>query len=227
MTAAGFLAALEPYRCAAEEAKLRRHVPADVPVLGVRMKHTFDTAKAFTAMPLDEVERLLDSPLYEARMGAVSILDFKTRAKRITAAERAALYELYLRRHDRIDLWDLVDRAAPRVIGGYLLDHPRDVLDELAAAGDPWRRRTAITATFWLVRHGETADALRIAERLLDDPEPLIHSSVGTALREVGKVDRRQLVAFLDRHAGAIPRAALRTAAGALDPAERERVLRR
>jgi hypothetical protein len=41
-------------------------------------------------------------------------------------------YELYLRRIDRINDWDLVDLSAHQVIGGYLLDKPRDVLYQLA-----------------------------------------------------------------------------------------------
>lgn len=168
------------------------------------MKNTFDTAARFAGMPLAEVEALLDSPYYEARMGAVSILDFKARRKRITDDERRALYDLYMERHDRIDNWDLVDRAAPRVVGWYLLDKPRAPLYELARSADIWERRTAITATFWFIRQGDIDDALHIAGLLLDDAEELIHKSVGTALREVGKVDQERLVRFL-REQPALP----------------------
>src|SRR5882724_11133140 len=37
-----------------------------------------------------------------------------------------------MRRHDRINNWDLVDRSAPYVVGGYLFDKPRDILYKLA-----------------------------------------------------------------------------------------------
>ena len=69
-------------------------------------------------MPLSEIDKLLDSVYYEVRMGAVSIMDFQARAKSTTAGQRKALYALYLGRHDRINNWDLVDRAAPDVVGG-------------------------------------------------------------------------------------------------------------
>lgn len=183
---------------ASEKTKIAKRVPADQ-VIGVRMKNVFDLAKANTDLPLSEVEALLESRFYEARMVAVSILDFRARARRITDEERRELFELYMRRHDRIDTWDLVDRAAPRVVGWYLLDKPRDVLFELARSPNIWERRTAITAAFWLIRAGDLDDPLAIAEILLGD-EHLIQTSVGTALREIGKVDLARRDEFLRRH---------------------------
>ena len=52
-------------------------------------------------------------------MAAMCILDFKAR-RRLDDDQRHALCELYLNRHDRIATWDMGDRAAPRVVGGYL-----------------------------------------------------------------------------------------------------------
>ena len=226
LNAEGFVAAIRAHRSEAERKKNVRHYRGDAEVIGVRMKQIFDAAKAFSAMPLDEVEKLLDSGYYEARVGAVSILDFKARRKGIGEEERRALHDLYLRRHDRIDSWDLVDRAAPRVVGWYLLDKPRDELYLLARSGNVWERRTAITATFWLIRQGEVDDALRIAEILLPDDEELINKSVGTSLREVGKVDRARLVEFLERHAAEMPRVTLRYAVEKFDAGEKQRLLR-
>ncbi len=40
----------------------------------------------------------------------------------------------------------MVDRAAPRVVGGYLASRDLAPLHELAASAAPLRRRTAITA---------------------------------------------------------------------------------
>jgi 3-methyladenine DNA glycosylase AlkD len=77
------------------------------------------------------------------------------------------------------------------------------VLYRLAASPVLWERRTAITAAFWLIRAGETDDALRLADLLLED-EPLIQTSVGTALREVGRVAPDRLDEFLARNADRI-----------------------
>jgi 3-methyladenine DNA glycosylase AlkD len=209
LTATAFLDALHPHESAAERAKIQKylHTGPSTQVIGVRMKTTFDTAKSFTAMPIDEVVRLLDNDYYEARVGAVSILDFKARRP---DADRPALYAAYVDNHDRIDNWDLVDRAAPRVVGWYLLDRPRDPLYALAASPDRWRRRTAITATFFLIRNHQVDDALAIARILLTDPEPLIHKSVGVALREVGKETPDRLAAFLTANEGTVSRTTLR-----------------
>jgi 3-methyladenine DNA glycosylase AlkD len=168
------------------------------------MRDVFELAKRHPTLELDEIGALLDERSYEARMVAVSILDLLARGQRASAEDRRTWAALYLDRHDRLDQWDLVDRAAPRVIGGWLLvsdPAERQVLTELAASPDPNRRRTAITATFWLVRHGETTDALAIADRLVDDPEVLVRNSVAVALREVGRVDANQRDAFLARYA--------------------------
>ena len=72
-------------------------------------------------------------------MVAVAILDFKARARGIDDARAAGeLYELWMRRIDRMGIWDLIDRSAPRVLGLYLLDKPRDPLFTLAASADVW-----------------------------------------------------------------------------------------
>ena len=43
--------------------KIRKRMPADQ-VIGVRMKSVFDIAKEHVALPLDQVEALLDSHFY-------------------------------------------------------------------------------------------------------------------------------------------------------------------
>lgn len=87
------------------------------------------------------------------------------------------LYQLYLRRHDRIDDWSLVDRAAPSVVGDYLADKPRDPLYRLALSESAWERRTAIVATWAFIRRGELDDTFAIAELLVDDPEHLVQTA--------------------------------------------------
>ena len=91
-------------------------------ILGVRMGQVFALAKEFVNMSLDEVEKMLESPIHEMRVGAVSIMDFQARNKKTDEKRRKELFELYIRRHDRINTWDLVDRSAPYVVGGYLFD---------------------------------------------------------------------------------------------------------
>jgi len=191
----------------------QRMTDESIRVIGVRMGTVFAIAKANTGMPLTEVDRLLDSDAYEERMVAVSILDFKARTKN---ADRAALYDLWMRRLDRIDTWDYIDRSAPRVVGGYLLDRPRDALFELARSDNRWHRRTAITAAFWIIRAGDLDDPLALCEILAADPEHLVQTNVGVALREIGRVDRERLDEFLARRGADLSAQARRTARTAL-----------
>ena len=198
---------------------------SDNKILGVSIGKIFPIAKNFADMPLADVEKLLDSRYYEVRMGAVSIMDFQARAKRITAEQRKDLYDLYIRRHDRINNWDLVDRAAPHVVGGYLADKPRDVLYKLARSRNPWERRTAIVSTWYFIRADDVDDTFAIAEILVKDKHELVQKGVGSWLREAGKRDQKQLLHFLDKHAGAMPRTMLRYAVEKLPAAQRAKFL--
>jgi 3-methyladenine DNA glycosylase AlkD len=228
LSAEKFIEELRGLQSDAERAKIRRYFridDADNQVIGVRMKHTFDLAKAYAGMPLPEVAALLDSPYYESRMGAVSIMDFKARSKRITDQQREELFALYLGRHDRINSWDFVDRAAPRVVGWYLLDKPREVLYDLARSPDIWRRRTAMVASWFFIRHGDLDDAYAIAGILLHDPEDLINKAVGTSLRYAGERDVSRLTRFLDEHAAGMPRVTLRYALEKLEAGQRQHYL--
>jgi 3-methyladenine DNA glycosylase AlkD len=173
-------------------------------------------------MPPVEIEKLLESPIHEVRVGAVSIMDWQARSKKIREERRKELFDLYIRRHDRINNWDLVDRSAPYVVGGYLFDKPRDVLYKLAGSKNVWERRTAIVSTYYFIRAGAVADTFKIAEMLLNDDHDLIHKATGGWLREAGKKDPQKLLSFLDKYAGSMPRTALRYAIEHLDKKQRD-----
>jgi 3-methyladenine DNA glycosylase AlkD len=192
---------------------------------GVGMGQIFALAKECMDMSPVEIEQLLEGPVHAVRVGAVSIMDFQARSKKVPAARKRELFELYLRRHDRIDTWDLVDRSAIWVVGEYLVDKPRDVLDRLAASDRPMERRTAILATFAFIRRDELDDAYRIAATLVDDPEDTVHKAVGWMLREAGKRDAARQAAFLEAHAATMPRIMLRYAIEKLDKPTRDRWL--
>lgn len=193
----------------------------DEQFLGVPMRDVFAVAKQFAALEPEQVEQLLNSPVHEVRVAAVSVMDAQARRRSTPATRRQELYELYLRRHDRIDNWDLVDRAAPSVVGGYLCDRPRDPLYDLARSADPMRRRTAITATYHFLQRGQTEGTFAVAELLAADSHDLVQKAVGGWLREAGKHDRNRLLAFLDAHAPSMARIAVRYAVEHLDSASR------
>ena len=193
--------------------------------VGVRMGQVFALAKEFIEMPPEEIEKLLESPIHEVRAGGLSIMDKQARRKRTPESRRKELFDLYMRRTDRINNWDLVDVACPYVVGGYLSNKPRDVLYELARSENMWERRTAIVSTYFFIRQGDVDDTFRIAKVLLDDQEDLIHKAVGGWLRAAGKKDRGRLRAFLDGNAATMPRTMLRYAIEHLDEEERKHYL--
>jgi len=198
---------------------------ADSRFEGIGMGRIFALAKEHLDMPPAEIEQLLERPEHAIRVGAVSIMDWQARARRTSPDRRRELYELYLRRHDRIDTWDLVDRSAIWVVGEYLVDRPREVLDRLADSARPMERRTAILSTYAFIRRGQLDETYRIAATLADDPEDLVHKAVGWMLREAGKRDPDRLRAFLRPRAATMPRIMLRYAIEKLDKAERDRWL--
>jgi 3-methyladenine DNA glycosylase AlkD len=193
--------------------------------MGVPMGQIFALAKQFIDMSPDEIEKLLESPIHEIRVGAVSIMDWQARSTKTSEQRRGALFDLYIKRHDRIDNWDLVDRAAPYVVGGYLSDKPRDILYKLAGSESPWERRTAITATYYFIRQGDVGDTFKIAELMVHDPHDLVQKAVGGWIREAGKKYLQKLLSFLDTYAATMPRTMLRYAIEHLDKAQREHYL--
>lgn len=227
LTAAEFLKRLKALRSPVV-AKAHAHLANDNDnaILGVRMGQVFALAKEFMSMELDEVEAMLESPIHEMRVGAVSIMDFQARSKKTTDTRRKELFDLYIRRHDRINTWDLVDRSAPWVVGSYLIDKPRKILYKLAKSKMMAERRTAIVSTLFFIGKGDVEDAFKLAEIMLYDKEDLIHKANGWALRFAGDKDRKQLLKFLDKYAVDMPRVTLRYATEKFEKKQREYYLK-
>jgi 3-methyladenine DNA glycosylase AlkD len=173
------------------------------------------------AMPLAEVRALLASVWHEERLTALFILVHKFQNSSET--EQRAIVALVLDNTDRINNWDLVDSSAPYIIGPWLLDRDKSVLEHLAISDRVWDRRIAIMATFAFIRAGRFDWTFALAERLLDDEHDLIHKAVGWMLREVGNRDRAAEEEFLTRHHQIMPRVMLRYAIEKF-PAERRQM---
>jgi 3-methyladenine DNA glycosylase AlkD len=178
-------------------------------------------AKELRALALPEVDKLIASRIHEERLVALLILIAQFERSK-DPAHRKAIFDLYRKRMAFVNNWDLVDLSAPNIVGAWLADKPRDVLDRLAKSKNVWFRRIAIVATFYFIRQGESKDAIRIAEILVADEHDLIHKAVGWMLREVDKrASPVALQKFLTRHAASMPRTMLRYAIERLTPAER------
>lgn len=184
--------------------------------IGLRVPTTRKIAAKYRTLSLDDIEVMLESPIHEHRLAGLIIM--AEEAKRGDQTRKKALYDLYLRRTDRINNWDLVDASCRDVVGGYLMDKPRDILYQLAHSKDMWERRIAMVSTWQFIRVGQLDDTFAIAQLLLKDTHDLIHKAVGWMLREAGKKDEAALKNFLDQYAAVMPRTALRYSIERLHP---------
>ncbi|HEX8536903.1 MAG TPA: DNA alkylation repair protein [Cystobacter sp.] len=195
--------------------------------LGVTVPEQRRIARRHKALPLEELGALLRGEVHEHRFtGFVLLVE---RFEREEAPGRDRLFAFCREHLAGVNNWDLVDLVAPRLIGVHLLEHPelKPLLDEFVRSPVLWERRIAIMATFAFIRAGEFSDTLRLAEVLLQDTHDLMHKAVGWMLREVGNRDLASEEAFLDRHAGKMPRTMLRYAIEKFPPERREHYMKR
>lgn len=193
--------------------------------VGVTVPQLRAIAGRFAALPISEIEALLDSPVHEHRFAALVIANSAmARAGKPRSYDESAqrdLVEMYLRavRGGRVNNWDLVDVSAENILGPWLLNRSRNLLDELAQADSLWERRVAVLTTFAFIKAGDASTTIELSARLLGDRRDLIQKAVGWMLREVGKrIDRALLIDFLDRHAPDMGRTALSYATEQLEP---------
>ena len=199
--------------------------------IGVRVPAVRALARQSRSMPVDQAFELLGSAVHEHRLAALLVLVERfvsaSRARTRDDGLRAELHARYLAAvsNRKVNNWDLVDSSAEVLVGAWLLGPPAqsiDELDRLAASPLLWERRVSMLATFAFIKAGHAEPALRVAELLLDDREPLIHKAGGWMLREVGKrVSRELLTDFLTEHAAHMPRTMLSYATEHLSEQER------
>ena len=233
LTAKNFIAQLKNHQSDTELKKIQRYFKSGEgdygygdKFMGVKMGTLFAIAKEFGEMPIGEIEKLLESPIHEVRAGAVSIMDKASRNKKISKERLKDFFDLYMRRHDRINNWDLCDTGCLYMTGSYLYDKPHDILYKLARSKNIWERRTAILSTCYFIRQGDLTDTFKIAEILVNDKEDLIHKATGWMLRFAGTKDQKKLIAFLDKYAATMPRTLLRYSIEHFSAKERERYLK-
>jgi len=194
--------------------------------LGVTMGELRKIVRRWRSEPFEVAPWLghLRHEVHEHRMAALMVMG--ERAARGDDSERDLVAATYLEHTDRVNNWDLVDESSRRILGVWLEDRDRSLLDGLAVSSSVWERRIAMVTTFHFLCQGESADTYRIAELLLGDEHDLIHKATGWMLREAGKrVDVAELRSWLGRFAPRMPRTALRYAIEHFDAEERRRWL--
>lgn len=177
--------------------------------LGITVPESRKLAIKYKDLPFDDLGKLLRSEVHEERLIALLILVHQFQHEEML--ERR-IYEFYLKNTKFINNWDLVDLSADKIVGGYLVDKPKDILNKLAVSSNLWERRIAMISTYHFIKNKMFDDALIIAEMLIEDKNDLIQKAVGWMLREVGKRDLKAEEKFLRKHYKKMGRTALRYA---------------
>lgn len=193
--------------------------------LGLTVPALRKLAKCYKGLNRSELKVLLYSPYNEERLLALFILIHQY--EQSDDQGKHSCFEFYLEHVDQVNNWNLVDSSAHWIIGAYLYETGKhyEQLEALIASPSLWRRRVGIVATWMFIRKNELEWTFKLAERLLCDPEDLMHKATGWMLREAGKRDEGALRQFLNKYATRMPRTLLRYAIERLDPGLRKRYL--
>jgi 3-methyladenine DNA glycosylase AlkD len=195
--------------------------------IGVKVPNTRKVCKIFRNMSLSEVQKLLDSPIHEHRLGGAIIL--ANQYPKASEEEKQEIFDVYIKNvaENKINNWDIVDVTCEYIVGAHLVKTDRKLLFDLAMSDTLWARRVSIVSTFAYIKSGEPGTTLKVAEILLFDKHDLIQKASGWMLREVGKrCDEKILTDFLDSHAREMPRTMLRYAIERLPEQKRQYYLR-
>lgn len=192
--------------------------------IGVRVPVIRQLAKQYKAADDEAILDLLQSPIHEERL--LALLIWVQQYRRASQERKEAIYTRYLEHREHINNWDLIDVTTPHIVGAHLEHRARDILYELVSSDRLWDRRIAILATLHFIRAGDLEDTWALSERLLNDPEDLMHKATGWMLREAGKKDGEALRSFIRQHGPRMPRTMLRYAIEKFPEEERQAILK-
>lgn len=163
--------------------------------------------KYFKAVSYADLQKMLESPYHEIRVGAVFILVLMFQHG--SEEERKKIFDFYMENIRYINNWDLVDVSAPYIVGPVAFEN-ESVLFSLAESGRLWEERVSVVATLYFIKQNRFDVTLSLGEYFLTHRHDLMHKAVGWMLREVGKRDEKVLCDFLDKHINQMPRTMLR-----------------
>ena len=185
----------------------------------VAKKHHSTTSK-------ETIIALLDSGYHEERLTGIFILWQKFVESKKLGKEKEWV-DLYLKKADRINNWDLVDSSAHIILGQWLEDKDRKILYKLATDPLLWRNRIAVVATWHFIRkNNDLKDILELSKIMLSHKHDLMHKATGWMLREGWKKDPLAIEEFLDEFATRMPRTMLRYAIEKMEEKKRRGYLK-
>jgi len=175
--------------------------------------------KYYKEADLEDLEKLLHDPRHEMR--SVALLIMVERFEKGMGKEE--IFDLYIKNVKYINNWDLVDISCYKIVGRKCFeDKNYEVLDRLASSDHLWSERIAVVSNMYLLKRGDFTKIKEYAVKFLNHEHDLMHKAVGWMLREMGKMDEKELFDFLDKYSKKLPRTALRYAIEKLTPEQRK-----
>jgi len=195
---------------------LRAYLGSPLPVLGVPAGALESIARSarreLSTRPAVDLARLAEAlwrgSTYDERALAIVLLRQDCRRLGRSAWHRMDRWV------DAATGWALSDALAGGPIAEIVAADRARVreLERWTRSENPWRRRAALYALSRRLRAGDLRSAMRVIDRLREDPEFWVQRAVGTWLRECWKVDERATRRYLRRHAARLPRVTLTVA---------------
>lgn len=195
--------------------------------IGVKVPDQRSVAKEFySKISLEELGELLSSKIHEHRLTALLILvhQFEKTKDKIKQKE---IIDFYLKHTKHINNWDLVDTSCYKILGRYCFENQDSkLLDKLSESENMWEKRMAIVATMHHIKKGKFELTKAFALKNLKHPHDLMHKANGWLLREMGKMNEKELLDFLNLYYKEMPRTCLRYAIEKFDEELRQDYLK-
>jgi 3-methyladenine DNA glycosylase AlkD len=150
-------------------------------------------AAKYGNISLDEMEKLLQNSLHDARFVALVLLanEFRRTPSKV--------FEIYIRNTKFINNWDLVDISAHKICGAHCLQNgDTAAIWKLAESSDLWENRIAVVSTLAFIRSGKLQLTADMCKYFSNHKHHLIHKACGWMLRELGKKNQNLLIDFVN-----------------------------
>ncbi|WP_313268363.1 DNA alkylation repair protein [Epilithonimonas vandammei] len=195
--------------------------------IGVTVPDQRSVAKEFyNKISLEELSELLPSKIHEHRLTALLILvhQFEKTKDEIKQKE---IINFYLKHIKHINNWDLVDTSCYKILGRYCFENQDSkILEKLSDSKNMWEMRMAIVGTMHHIKRGQFELTKNFALKNLKHPHNLMHKANGWLLREMGKMNEKELLDFLNLYYKEMPRTCLRYAIEKFDEKLRQDYLK-
>ncbi|AZI54090.1 DNA alkylation repair protein [Epilithonimonas vandammei] len=195
--------------------------------IGVTVPDQRSVAKEFyNNISLEELGELLSSKIHEHRLTALLILvhQFEKTKDKIKQKE---IIDFYLKHTKHINNWDLVDTSCYKILGRYCFENQDSkILEKLSDSKNMWEMRMAIVGTMHHIKKGQFELTKNFALKNLKHPHDLMHKANGWLLQEMGKMNEKELLDFLNLHYKEMPRTCLRYAIEKLEEEVRKNYLK-